>query len=117
MRMLLTEVTSEGRIEFRELPAIIGRHSAADISLDDPRAPPLQCMISESPDGGTVIWNFSDDFPLYVNGRRAIRAKLFPGDMLHVGQRRFVFSCDEIDTGSKHSGAAHHKRAVVLANC
>lgn len=116
MRMRLTNVTSEEGVEFSELPVIIGRHSAADILLDDPRVPPLQCMLSESVDGGAVICNLREDFPLYVNGRRVTEAELFHGDTLHIGQRRFVFSCEEIDAALKHSGKARPKRAAMLAN-
>ncbi len=117
MRMRLTEVTSQEKIEFSELPVIIGRNSAVDISLDDPTVPPLQCMISKSADGGTVLWNLREDFPLYVNGRQVTVTELSPGDILHIGQRRFVVSCEEIDAGLNHSGKARPKRAAMLANC
>jgi len=116
VRMRLTEVTSEERIEFSELPVIIGRHSAADISLDDPRVPPLLCMISESADGGAVICNLREDFPLYVNGYRVTETELCHGDMLHIGQRRFVFSCEEVEKGLKHLRIARQKWAASASS-
>ena len=116
MRMLLTNVMSEEKIEFSELPVIIGRHSAVDISLDDPTVPPLQCIICELADG-IVLRNLRADFPLYVNGYRVTETELCHGDMLHIGQRRFVFSCEEVEKGLKHSEKARPKRAAVLANC
>jgi pSer/pThr/pTyr-binding forkhead associated (FHA) protein len=115
--MRLTAVTSQEKIDFSELPVIIGRNSVVDIPLDDPMVPPLQCMISKSADGGTVLWNLREDFPLYVNGRRVTVAELSSGDILTIGQRRFVFSCEEAEKGLKHSGTARPKRAAMLANC
>ena len=49
-------------------------------------------MIGEgADDSGAVVWNLRDDFPLYVNGRRVTKAKLFPGDILTIGQNRLFF--------------------------
>lgn len=94
MRLQLTEMTSQERIEVSNLPAIIGRDSTADIQLDDPTLPPFQCMIGERADDGAVVWNLKDDFPIYVNGGRVSNAELFSGDILTIGQSRFVFSCE-----------------------
>ena len=86
-----TEITTNDRIEFGELPVIVGRDSTADIRLDDPTLPPYQCMIDERADDGAVVWNLRNDSPLYVNGRRVTKAELFHGDILTIGQNRFVF--------------------------
>jgi hypothetical protein len=93
--MYLTEMTSQERIEINKLPIIIGGDSAADIPLDDPTLPPLQCMIDDGNGGGAILWNLREDFPLYVNGNHVTKAKLSHGDVLLIGQRRFVFSCEE----------------------
>ena len=115
--MRLTEVTSQEEIEIKKLPVIIGQNSAVDIPLDDPTLPPLQCMIDEKNDGGAVLWNLREDFPLYVNGNQVAKAELSSGDILHIGQRRFVFSSEEVEKGLKHSRMARRKRAATPANC
>lgn len=102
MRLQLREVATNDRIEFSKLPVIIGRDSTAAIQLDDPTLPPYQCMIGEGADDGVVVWNLRDDSPLYVNGHRVNKAELFPGDILTIGQSRFVFSCE----------AALHRRSM-----
>jgi hypothetical protein len=94
MKMQLTDMASHDRMEFSKFSVIVGRDSTADIPLADPTLPPYQCMIGEGADDGAVVWNLRDDFPLYVNGRRVTKAKLFPGDILTIGQNRFVFSCE-----------------------
>lgn len=95
MRLQLKEMATNDRIEFSEFPVIIGRHVTADIQLDDPTLPPYQCIIDERPGDGAVVLNLRDDFPLYVNGGRVSETKvLFPGDILTIGQNRFVFSCE-----------------------
>jgi pSer/pThr/pTyr-binding forkhead associated (FHA) protein len=94
MRLQLRELATNDSIEFSDLPAIIGRDATADIRLDDPTLPPYQCMIGERTDDGAVVWNLRDDFPFYVNGGRVTKTELFPGDILTIGQSRFVFSCE-----------------------
>jgi pSer/pThr/pTyr-binding forkhead associated (FHA) protein len=94
MRLTLKETTTNDRIECSELPAIIGRDATADIQLDDPALPPYQCMIDGLAGDGAVVWNLRNDFPLYVNGRRVDKAAMFPGDILTIGQNRFVLSCE-----------------------
>ena len=68
MRLQLTEIASQEKIDLNELPAIIGRDSTADIQLDDPTLPPLQCMIDERADGVVFVWNVREDFPLTLMG-------------------------------------------------
>lgn len=92
MNMRLQQMATNDRIEFSEFPVIIGRDLTADIQLDDPTLPPYQCMIDEGADDGAVVLNLSDVFPLYVNGGRVSKAELFPGDILTIGQSRFIFS-------------------------
>ena len=94
MRLELREMTTNDKIEFSELPAIIGRDATADIQLDDPTLPPYLCMIDERAEDGAVVWNLRTDFPLYVNGSRVTKAELFPGDILTIGQSQFTFSCE-----------------------
>jgi len=87
-------MATNDRFEFSLLPIVIGRDSAADIQLDDPMLSPYQFMIGKRADGGAIVWNLSDGFPLYVNGGRVTKAELSPGDILTIGQNRFVFSCE-----------------------
>ena len=115
MRLQLTDMITNDRIEFSELPAIIGRDATADIQLDDPTLPPFQCMIGERADDRAVVWNLREDFPIYVNGEPVSTAELVPGDILTIGQSRFVFSCEEVDMGLEYRGTAHHQRAALLA--
>lgn len=94
MRLQLTEVNTKVRIEFHELPILIGRDPSADIELDDPALPPFQCLIGKGPHGGANIWNLRVECPLYINGSSVTKASLSPGDLLAIGQSRFVFSCE-----------------------
>ena len=95
MTLQLREIVTNESIACSELPAIIGRDATADIQLNDPTLPPYLCMIGEQGNDGAVVWSLRDDFPLYVNGSRVARAELFSGDILTLGQNRFVFSCDD----------------------
>jgi hypothetical protein len=108
MKLQLTETATNDRIEFRKLPAIIGRDSTANIPLDDPTLPPYQCMIGKGADDGAVVWNLRDDFPLYVNSRRVTKTELVPGDILTIGQNRFIFSCE---------AALHRPSIPILTRC
>lgn len=92
MKLQLTELATNDRFEFSILPVVIGRDSTADVQLDDPMLSPHQCMIGKRADGGTMVRNLSDDFPLYVNGGRVTKAELSPGDILTIGRNRFVLS-------------------------
>jgi len=111
--MRLTEMASQETIDLTELPVVIGRDPSADIELDDPTLPPFQCMIDEQTDGVAVLWNLRNEFPLYVNGSRVTKAVLADGDILTIGQNRFVFSCEEVDTGFKYLGSACRKSAAL----
>jgi hypothetical protein len=113
--MQLKEMASQVKIDLNELPVIIGRDPTADIPLDDLTLPPFQCMIDEGADGVAVLWNLQNDFPLYVNGHLVTKANLLSGDILTIGQSRFVFSCEEVGIGFKCLGLAHQKGAVVAA--
>ena len=113
MRMQLTEMASQVKIDLNELPVIIGRDPTADIPLDDLTLPPFQCMIDEQTDGVAVLWNLRNDFPLYVKDSRVTKAVLADGDILTIGQNRFVFSCEEVDTGFKYLGSACRKSAAL----
>jgi hypothetical protein len=113
MRMQLTEMALQEKIDLNDFPVIIGRDPTADIPLDDPILPPFQCMIDEGADGVAVLWNLQNDFPLYVNGHLVTKANLLSGDILTIGQSRFVFSCEEVDTGLKYLGSALQKSAVL----
>jgi pSer/pThr/pTyr-binding forkhead associated (FHA) protein len=111
VKLQLTEVISQLRFDFDDLPIIIGRDSSADIQLDDSTLPPFQCMIGEFADGGIVVWSLRNDYPVYVNDRRVAKAKLFDGDELKIGQSRFILSCEDI------SIAPRSARTAVLAKC
>lgn len=113
MRIQLTEMALQEKIDVNDFPAIIGRDPTADIPLDDPTLPPFQCMIDEGADGVAVLWNLRNDFPLYVNGRLVTKVNLLSGDILTIGERRFVFSCEEVGTGFKCLGLARQKSAVL----
>jgi pSer/pThr/pTyr-binding forkhead associated (FHA) protein len=113
--MQLTEMALQEKIGLDELPVIIGRDPTADIPLDDLTLPPFQCMIDEGADGVAVLWNLQNDFPLYVNGRLVTKANLLSGDILTIGQSRFVFSCEEVGIGFKCLGLALQKSAVLAA--
>ncbi len=115
MKMQLTEMASQETIDLMELPVIIGRDSSADIELDDPTLPPFQCMIDEQTYGVAVLWNLRNDFPLYVNGSLVTKATPADGDILTIGQSRFVFTCEEVNAGLKYPGSALQKSAVVAA--
>jgi pSer/pThr/pTyr-binding forkhead associated (FHA) protein len=107
--MHLTEMTLREKIDLNELPVIIGRDPTADIPLDDLTLPPFQCMIDEQADGVAVLWNLQNDFPLCVNGRLVTKANLLSGDILTIGQSRFVFSCEEVGIGFKCLGQPTRK--------
>ena len=115
MRMQLTEMALQEKIDLNELPVIIGRDPTADIPLDDPTLPPFQCMIDEGADGVAVVWNLQNGFPLCVNGRLVTKTNLLSGDILTIGQSRFVFSCEEVGIGFKCLGLARQKGAAVAA--
>jgi FHA domain len=115
MRMQLTEMASREKIDLNDFPVIIGRDPTADIPLDDLTLPPFLCMIDEGADGVAVLWNLHNDFPLYVNDRLVTKANLLSGDILTIGESRFVFSCEEVGTGFKCLGLPRQKSAVLAA--
>ena len=113
MRMQLKEMASQVKIDLNELPVIIGRDPTADIPLDDLTLPPFQCMIDDGADGVAVLWNLRNEFPLCVNGSLVTKATLADGDILTIGQSRFVFTCEEVGIGLKYLGSALQKSAVL----
>ena len=83
------------------------------LTLDDPTLPPFQCMIDEQTDGVAVLWNLRNDFPLYVNGSRVTKATLADGDIVTIGQSRFVFACEEVNPGLKYLESARQKSSAL----
>ena len=72
-------------------PVVIGRGTDCDIVLNDPGASRRHAEVRPE-DGGHVIVDLDSTNGLEVNGRRAARAQLVPGDLITVGQTELRFA-------------------------
>jgi pSer/pThr/pTyr-binding forkhead associated (FHA) protein len=89
-RVVLVSVgPPERNIIVDELPAMIGRDAAADISLDDSWVGHFQCIIDREGDKLRVL-DLGSRNGTFINGVRIRRATLMPGDTLTVGRTDFI---------------------------
>jgi pSer/pThr/pTyr-binding forkhead associated (FHA) protein len=84
----------ERRIVVDRLPAMIGRHVSADISLDDSWVGGFQCLLDEDR-GKLRVLDLGTKTGTFVNGVRIKRAELRHGDTLTVGRTDFVVYCED----------------------
>ncbi len=79
------------RVVFGEI-ALLGRADDATLSVDDAAVSRNHARIERQPDGGYVLVDLASTNGTFVNGRRARRELLFPGDHIVLGRAVTCFS-------------------------
>lgn len=66
-------------------PAVIGRSSDLDISIDDESVSRAHCQLLLNPEGALSVRDMGSKNGTYVNDARVNHANLIPGDLLQIG--------------------------------
>jgi transcriptional regulator with GAF, ATPase, and Fis domain len=68
----------------------VGRDPASDLRIEDPELPPTALHVLSDGDAYTISAHAGVE--LTVNGRRRTTCRLAPGDVIHAGHHRILFS-------------------------
>jgi pSer/pThr/pTyr-binding forkhead associated (FHA) protein len=75
----------------------IGRHSEADICLDNPLVSRRHAMLYKEL-GGWAVEDLSGKNGVYVNGKQVIKKRLLDGDTIEIGKYTLAFSQSKEDS-------------------
>jgi ABC transport system ATP-binding/permease protein len=87
--MLYTTGPPQRTIKLKELPAMIGRDTAADVCLEDSWVGHVQCIIDRNGSALRVL-DLGSKNDTFINGVRRNVAELMSGDCLTVGRTDFL---------------------------
>lgn len=69
------------------LPVTVGRHSSADIQIDDPSISRRHCQFLLDVDGALSVRDLDSMNGIYVDDQRVHRVVLRPGVVVKIGSR------------------------------
>jgi len=95
------------KVVLRKLPAVLGRSSEAEVTVEDRWVSRRHCEITEI-DGLLVVRDLGSKHGTFVNGQRVDQARLLPEDTITVGLTSFA--------ASYRGGVRANQPASVLGN-
>ena len=87
----LSSVEHDRKLASNDLPAVLGRSSDADITIEDRWISRLHCELTEE-DGMLIVRDLGSTHGTFVNGRQVSQARLRPDDKLTIGLTSFAAS-------------------------